>query len=105
MIYMGHGRLHEPMSSACAVNGRCNRTAIITPVPKYTPVTRLGDFSPILVSSFLSRVVECLVVKDHIFRAIPLDQLPDQLGLKPIGSITAALVDSVALIFEDNTYV
>ena len=43
------------------------RSAVITPVPKCTPVARLGDLRPISVTPILSRVVDRSVVKDHIF--------------------------------------
>ena len=49
-----------------------------------------------------------LVVKDHIFPAIPRDQLHDRFGFKATDSTAAPLVDlsnSVAIMLEDNTYV
>ena len=58
---------------------------IITPVPKCKPVTRLDDL--IFITLILSTVVERLVIKDHIFPAIPLDQLHDQFGFKPTGGL------------------
>ena len=57
------------------------------------PVTELGDLHPISVTPILSRIVERLIVKDHIFPVIPVEQLHDQFGFKPTGSTTAALVD------------
>ena len=47
-------------------------------------------------------------MKDHIFPAIPAEQLFDQYGFKPTGSTTAALVDitsTVSIMLEDNKYV
>ena len=47
------------------------RTAITTPVPKCTPVSGASDLRPISVTPILSRMVERLVVKNHISLAIP----------------------------------
>ena len=38
-------------------------------------------------------IVERLIVRDHIFPAIPTNEILDQYGFKPSGSTTAALVD------------
>ena len=42
------------------------RTAAITPVPKCMPINGLGDLRPIFVTPILSRMLERLVVRDHI---------------------------------------
>ena len=83
-------------------------TAVITPVPKCTPVNEVSDLRPISVTPILSRIVERLIVKDHIFPAIPINEILDQYGFKPSGSSTAALVDLTHKIYnmlEDNRYV
>ena len=49
-----------------------------------------------------------LIVKNHIFPVIPVEQLHDWFGFKPTGSTTAALVDltnAVSIMLEDNKYV
>ena len=83
-------------------------TAVITPVPKCTPVSGVSDIRPISVTPILSRMVERLVVKNHIFPAIPPAKLNDQFGFKPTGSTTAALVDitnTISIMLETNKYV
>ena len=63
------------------------RIAVITPVPKHSPITGPNDLSPISVTPILSRIVERLVVKDHIMPFVPCDQLFDQYGCKHTGSV------------------
>ena len=58
------------------------RIAVITPVPKHSPITELNDLRPISVTPILNRIVERLVVKDHIMPFVPCDQLLDQYGFK-----------------------
>ena len=65
------------------------RTAAITPVPKCMPINGLGDLRPISVTPVLSRMLERLVVRDHISPTIPPGELFDQYGFKP----TSALID------------
>ena len=69
------------------------RTVVITPVPKCTPASGVSDLRPISVTPILSRIVERLVVKNHISPAIPPAKLNDQFGFKPTGSTTAVLVN------------
>ena len=83
-------------------------TAVITPVPKCTPITGPGDLRPTSVTPIMSRVVELLVVKDHILRTIPIDDLRDQYGFKPTGSTTASIINithAVTVMLESNKYV
>ena len=83
-------------------------TAVITPVPKCTPITGPEDLRPISVTPILSRMVERLVVKDHILPAISIDDLQDQYGFKPTGSTTAAIINfthAVTVMLESNKYV
>ena len=47
------------------------RTAAITPVPKCMLINGLGDLRPIFVTPILSRMLERLVVRDHISPTIP----------------------------------
>ena len=69
------------------------RTAIITSVPKCTPVDEVNDRRPISVTPILSRLVERLTVRDHIVSLISSDDVIDQYGFKPTGITTAELVD------------
>ena len=84
------------------------RTAVITPVPKCTPVNSVAHLRTISVTPILSRIVERIIVKDHIFSAIPTTAISDQYGFKPTGSTTAAIVgitDSFSVMLETNKYV
>ena len=84
------------------------RTAVITPVPKCTPVSGVSDLRPISVTPNLSRMVERLIVKDHIFPAITPAKLYDQFEFKPTDSTTAALVDvtnTISIMLETTKYV
>ena len=68
----------------------------------------MSDLRPISVTPILSRIVERLIISDHIFPAIPTNEILDQYGLKPSGSTTAALVDlthKISDMLEDNKYV
>ena len=55
------------------------RTAAITPVSKCMPINGLGDLRPISVTP---RMLEHLVVRDHISPTIPPGKLFDQYGFK-----------------------
>ena len=56
------------------------RAAVITPIPKCTPISGPGNLRPISVTPILSRMVERLVAKDHILTVIPPKQRLDQYG-------------------------
>ena len=60
---------------------------------KWTPVCRVNDFWPISITPILSCLVERLIVRDHIYSAIPSNDIIDQYGFKPTGSTNATLVD------------
>ena len=84
------------------------RTAVITPLPKCTPVNYVANLRPISVTPILSRIVERIIVKDHIFPAIATIAISDQYGFKPTGSTAAAIVDitnSVSVMLKTNKYV
>ena len=51
------------------------RTAVVTPVPKCTPVDSAGNLRPISITPMLSRMVERLIVKEHISPSIATEQL------------------------------
>ena len=84
------------------------RTAIITLVPKCTPVNSERDLWPISVTPILSRMVERLIVKNHIFPSILHAEMFDQFRFKKTGSTMAAIVDimhKISLLLETNKYV
>ena len=84
------------------------RTAVITPVPKCTPVNSAGDLRPLSVTPILSRMVERLLVKDHIFPSIPTEELFHPYGFKTTGSTTAAIIDithKISIFLEPNKFV
>ena len=96
------------MSVSSGVVPAAWRTAVFTPVPKCTPVSGVSDLRPISVTSILSRMAECLIVKDHIFPTITPAKLYDQFGFKPTDITTAALVDitnTISIMLETNKYV
>ena len=65
------------MSVAFGVVPSAWRTAVIPPVPKCTPVNEVSDLRPISVTPILSCIVERLIVRDHIFPAIPTNEILD----------------------------
>ena len=68
----------------------------------------MSDLRSISVTPILSRMVEHLIVKDHIFSAITPAKLYNQFWFKPTGSTTAALVDiinTISIMLETNKYV
>ena len=82
--------------------------AVITPVPKHSPITGPNDLRPISVTPILSLIVKRLVVKDHIMPFLPCEQIFDQYGFKRTGSTTAALIDvthTVMTMLETGSYV
>ena len=96
------------MSVSCGVVPATWRTAVITPVPKCTPVSGVSDLRPISVTPILSSMAERLIVKDHIFSVIIPAKLYDQFGFKPTGSTTTALVDitnTIPIMLETKKYV
>ena len=51
------------------------RTATINPAPKRAPIDGTGDLRPIFFTPILSRMMERLVVRNHIFPASPLSSV------------------------------
>ena len=52
--------------------------------------------------------MERLIVRDHIYPAIPSNDIIDQFGFKPTDSTTAAFVDltnRISVMLEENKYV
>ena len=79
-------------------------TAAIISVHKCTPINGPGDLRPISITPILSRMVERLVVRDHICPAMP-PVVFDQYSFKPTGSTTSALINitnTVSIMLEDS---
>ena len=82
--------------------------AVITPVPKVKPVTKIADLRPISVTPVFSRITERLIMRKHLLPVIPNENLRDQFAYKLSGSTTSALVsltDTVGIVLEVNKYV
>ena len=71
------------MSVASGVVPSAWHTAVITLVPKCTPVNDVSDLRPISVTPILSRIVGRLIVRNHIFPAILTNEILDKYGFKP----------------------
>ena len=83
------------------------KQAIITPVPKTTPISSVKDLRPISVTPVLSRLVEWLVVCDYLLPCIPSENLVDQYVYKLTGNTTCAIInitDTVGRMLESNRY-
>ena len=84
------------------------RTAVITPHPECTPVGGVNNLRPISVTPILSRLMERLIVRDHIFPAIPSNDSIVQYDFKQADNTTAALVDltnRISVMLEEHKYV
>ena len=76
-------------------------------LPKFMPINFVADLKPISDTPILSRIVESVVVKVHIFRAIPPNAIHDQYGFKPTGSTNAAIIyitNTVSIMLQNNKY-
>ena len=96
------------LSLTTGVSPAAWRIAVITPVPKHSIITGPNDLRPISVTAILSRIVERLIVKDHIMPYEPCEQLIDQYGFQRTHSTTAALIDfthTVVTMLETSSYV
>ena len=96
------------MSAGLGVIPSAWQTAVITHVPKCRSVSEVNDLIPIPVTPILSRMVERLIFRDHIFPATPSNESVGQYGFKPTDSTTAAIVDitdRLAAMLEDNNFV
>lgn len=84
------------------------KQAVITPVPKTTPVSSVKDLRPISVTPVISRIVERLVVRDYLVPYVPREKLIDQYAYKATGNTTCAIInitDTVGRMLETNRYV
>jgi len=68
--------------------------AVITPVPKVKPVTKIADLRPISVTPVFSNITERLVMRNlrkHLLPVIPNENLRDQFVYKLTGSTASTL--------------
>ena len=66
-----------------------------------TSINSVADLRP----RILPRILERLVIKDHIFHTIPRNTIKDQYGFKPTSNTTSAIINNVSVIHETNKYV
>lgn len=80
------------------------KNALIHPLPKVSAPTTHTDFRPISIIPVLSRVLERIVVRNHIYPCLshPLHDLnfSDQFAFRPTGSTTSALITILSHISE-----
>ena len=88
------------------------KAAYISPVPKVSTPQSHTDFRPISVTSVLTRIMKCIIVRDYLYPALqaptPILNFSDQFGFRPTGSTTATLItilQSVTSLLVDNPYV
>ena len=82
--------------------------AIITPVPKCSPVSKVNDLRPISVTSLLCRFVEKIIVRTYVIPAYCYLSIDDHYAYKPTGSTTCVLVDlthTICMHLEQHNYV
>jgi hypothetical protein len=72
------------------------KRASILPIPKVNTPASPSDFRPISITPVLSRVLERIVTREHIYPALkhapPSLDFSDQFAFQPTGSTTAALI-------------
>ena len=88
------------------------KTAIISLIPKVANPQQPSDFRPISMTPVLSRMLERLVVRHHVYPAImhppPGLCFTDQYAFRPTGSTTAAIIAllyTVRSMLTENLYV
>ena len=88
------------------------KQACIRPIPKLTTPQQPADFRPISITAVLTRVMERIVVKQHIYPALlsppPTLNFLDQFAFRPTGSTTAAIItllNTIINLLSANPYV
>ena len=88
------------------------KRATILPIPKCNTPVSPADFRPIPITPVLSRVLEQIVTREHIYPALkhapPSLDFSDQFAFQPTGSTTAALISilhTITSMLETNQYV
>ena len=88
------------------------KRASILPIPKVNTPVSPSDFRPISITPILSRLLERIVTRGHIYpsfkHAPPFLDFSDQFTFQPTGSTTAALISllhTITRMLETNQYV
>ena len=89
------------------------KTAIINPIPKISNPTIVSDFRPISVVPILSRTLEKIIVRSHLYPVLQdtscRHQFDDQYAFRPTGSTTAAIISILqsitSLLAGENPHV
>ena len=89
------------------------KSAIIHPIPKTPNPSSPSDFRPISVVPILSRIIEKIIVRTHLYPILqdPLSahRFADQFAFRPTGSTTATILlilqHITTLLAENNPYV
>ena len=88
------------------------KAASITPVPKISKPLTPVDYRPISITPVLSRVMERIIVRDHIYPSLqrppPGLIFDDQFAYRPTGFTSAALIKlihEISTMQETNPYV
>ena len=88
------------------------KRACIRPIPKLTTPQQPADFRPISITPVLTRVMEQIMVKQHIYPALlsPPATLNfcDHFAFRPTGSTTAAIITmlhTVTNLMSANPYI
>ena len=89
------------------------KTAVISPIPKIPNPTSPSDFRPISVVPIISRILEKIIVKTHLYPVLenPCSSclFDDQFAFRPTGSTTSAIISilqSITSLFSaDNHHV
>ena len=84
------------------------KVACIHPIPKITPPKSPSDYRPISITCILSRILERIVVKNHLYPlfSLPLNDLPNaisfsnQFAYRPTGSTSAAIISILQTITD-----
>ena len=84
----------------------------VLPIPKVNTPVSPSDFRPISITPVLSRLLERIVTRGHIYPSLkhapPSLDFSDQFAFQPTGSTTAALISilhTIMSVLETNQYV
>ena len=88
------------------------KAALVSPVLKISKPLTPADYRPISITPVLSRVMERIIVRDHIYPSLqrppPGLIFDDQFAFRPSGSTAAALIkliQEISTMLETNPYV
>ena len=88
------------------------KRASILPIPKVNTPVSPSDFRPISITPILSRLLERIVTREHIYPSLkhapPFLDFSDQFAFQPTGATTAALISllhTITSMLETKQYV